>query len=107
VTIYTFTALDGPAGTNAIFPRGINGSGQIAGYYDSNSSEHGFLYSGGIYVTVDDPFSARSGTSGSDANGINDAGQVVGKNCALMSQMGHSCRTKAGSSFARCPLYLR
>src|SRR5262249_4045185 len=78
MTVYTFTTLDGPAGTNATFARGINGSGQIVGYYDSNGSERGFIYSGGTYTPLDDPLSARGGTSGTDGDGINDAGQVVG-----------------------------
>jgi probable HAF family extracellular repeat protein len=78
MSIYILTTLDGPAGTNATFARGINGSGQIVGYYDNNGSEHGFIYSGGTYTTLDDPLSARGGTSGTDGDSINDAGQVVG-----------------------------
>ena len=34
--------------------------GQIVGYYiDSSGTEHGFLYSGGTYTTLDDPLGAK------------------------------------------------
>jgi probable HAF family extracellular repeat protein/autotransporter-associated beta strand protein len=55
----------------------INGAGQIVGYYfDSSNSgySHGFLYSNGSYLTIDDPL----GTHGTRLTGINDAGQIVG-----------------------------
>ena len=41
---------------------------------DSSGLEHGFLYSGGTYTTLDDPL----GTEGTFASGINNAGQIVG-----------------------------
>jgi probable HAF family extracellular repeat protein len=55
---------------------GINDAGQIVGYYfdDASGHQHGFLYSGGIYITLDDP----SATNGTFAQGINNAGQIVG-----------------------------
>ena len=43
-------------------------------YIDSSGTLHGFLDSGGIYTTLDDPLGAK----GTVANGINDAGQIVG-----------------------------
>ena len=50
-------------------------------YVDSGGTSHGFLYSGGTYTTLTDPF-AISGdpnhTNGTVAFGINDAGQIVG-----------------------------
>jgi probable HAF family extracellular repeat protein len=36
---------------------------------------HGFLYSGGKWVTLDDPLAANASTA---ANSINNAGQIVG-----------------------------
>jgi len=54
--IYPYTTLDDPSGTLGTFARGINTSGQIAGYYvDSSNSSHGFLLSGGTYTALDDP----------------------------------------------------
>jgi probable HAF family extracellular repeat protein len=53
---------------------GINNAGQIAGaYYDSNGNGHGFLYTNGVFKTIDDPNGVET-----FANGINNAGQIVG-----------------------------
>ena len=35
---------------------------------------HGYLYNGGTYTAIDDPL----GTNGTYAQGINDAGEIVG-----------------------------
>jgi len=40
-------------------PGGINDSGQIVGRYQDPGGLHGFLYSGGNYVTLDDPVAPR------------------------------------------------
>ena len=53
---------------------GINDAGQIVGDYEDSTGEHGFLYSGGTYTTLNDPL----GTDGTFASGINDAGHIVG-----------------------------
>jgi probable HAF family extracellular repeat protein len=77
----TYTPLDHPlAGARGTVATGINGSGQIVGYYyDSANTIHGFVRTpdskfGGIYTSLDDPL----GTFGTGAQGINDAGQIVG-----------------------------
>jgi hypothetical protein len=50
----------------------INASGQIVGdYYDGG--EHGFLYSGGVYTTID-----VSGSVDTEPRSINDSGQIGG-----------------------------
>jgi probable HAF family extracellular repeat protein len=79
----TYTTLDDPLAANEFnnpfgptgtIAEGINGAGQIVGYYaDSNGDEHGFLYNGGIYTTIDDP-----GAFDTTAFGINKNGHVVG-----------------------------
>ena len=76
MTTYTYTTLgDGTYGTSAL---GINDAGQIVGYYLLSSFGQnigrGFLYSGGIYTTLDDPLA----TDGTAAQGINATGQIVG-----------------------------
>ena len=43
-------------------------------YYDSSCGARLPLYSGGTYITLDDPL----GTGGTYAYGINDVGQIVG-----------------------------
>jgi len=54
---------------------GINDAGQIVGRYeDVNLKTHGFLYSNGGYISLDDPLAPDITL----AFGINDAGQIVG-----------------------------
>jgi probable HAF family extracellular repeat protein len=73
-TSFTFATFDVPSAT-ATFGEGINSAGQIVGYYSySMGSPHGFLYSGGVYTTFDDPL----GYGGTVGLGINDSGQIVG-----------------------------
>jgi len=68
--------LNDPLGANETDALGINDKGQIVGtYVDSNGVEHGFLYSNGIYTTLNDPL---AGSKGTVAFGINDKGQIVG-----------------------------
>ena len=72
----TFVTLDNPAGNNTD-ARGINDAGQIVGFYaDPSGNQHGFLYSGGSFINVDDPLAGSTGTT--ILKGINDAGQIVG-----------------------------
>src|SRR5437899_8917343 len=74
--VYTYTTLDDPSAVGAnTFAYGINDTDQIVGVYpDASNKGHGFLYSGGIYTTLDDP----SATNGTFVRGINAAGQIVG-----------------------------
>ncbi|MGO9018060.1 MAG: hypothetical protein ACLQVJ_06875 [Syntrophobacteraceae bacterium] len=54
---------------------GINNNGQIVGYYKGEGgTTHGFVESGGVFTTLDDPLAS----SATVATGINDNGQVVG-----------------------------
>jgi probable HAF family extracellular repeat protein len=54
----------------------INDAGQIVGNYaDANFNNHAFLFSGGVYTTIDDPLATFS----TQALGINDLGQIVGR----------------------------
>ena len=63
------------------FAYGINNSGQVVGEFSTGSSypsgfgtRHAFLYSGGSMLDL----GTLSGGTSSDANGINNLGQVVG-----------------------------
>jgi probable HAF family extracellular repeat protein len=73
----TFTDLPAPSGTAPLSAEAmdINNAGQIVGFYQSQSPNHGFLYKGGVYTTLDDP---SAGPSGTIAYGINNNGQIVG-----------------------------
>lgn len=71
---FTYQTIDFPGATSTL-ALGINNSGQIVGGYQlPDGSRHGFLYSGGIFTTLDDP----NATSGSEATGINNLGRIVG-----------------------------
>jgi uncharacterized membrane protein len=71
---YTFTTIDVSGAThNAAL--GINGCGQIVGWYlDASGEGHGYLLDKGQFITVDVP-----GATGTQANGINLHGQIVGQ----------------------------
>ena len=60
-------------GAQSTYPFGINDGGQIVGWYALNTGNHGFLYSGGSFTSVDYP-----GALSTYANGINNSGQIVG-----------------------------
>src|SRR5262249_27763159 len=53
--------------------RGINACGQIVGEYVDGGTTHGYLLSGGSYLTLDPP-----GSTFTRAVGINASGQIVG-----------------------------
>src|SRR5262249_46581748 len=53
---------------------GINNAGQVVGFADVSDQRHGFVYSGGTFMTIDGPL-AQGRT---EAHGINDSGQIVG-----------------------------
>jgi probable HAF family extracellular repeat protein len=72
--VNVYTPLDDPLASTATGALGINGAGQIVGYYTHASGTHGFLESGGTYTTLDDP----SATAGTYATGINGMGQIAG-----------------------------
>jgi probable HAF family extracellular repeat protein len=66
-------------GSSVSLANAINGSGEIAGWnsYDSNPNfdPQAFLYSNGSMQNINSPSLFPSGT---EANGINNAGEVVG-----------------------------
>jgi probable HAF family extracellular repeat protein len=78
---YLFTTIDVP-GASSDNASGINDSGQIVGSFtDANNWTHGFLYSGGSFTTIDYPNTSKNSSGffgGTEANGINNSGQVVG-----------------------------
>lgn len=71
---YNYTTLDNPIALDT-HPTAINNNGQVVGYYDDATGSHGFVYSGGIYTTLDNP-DAIPGTT--YLTGINNSRQVVG-----------------------------
>jgi probable HAF family extracellular repeat protein len=75
---YVFTTLNDPivvpyAGDTWAY--GINNKGQIVGLFEGGPApgRGGFLYSGGVYTTINDPLGALN-----SAVGINAKGQIAG-----------------------------
>ena len=55
--------------------RGINDLGQLVGFYqDSNGTDHGYVWTGKAFTTIDYPGAALT-----FVEGINSAGQIVGR----------------------------
>ena len=69
-----FTTIDPPGSFNT-HPLSVNDAGQVVGYYFDSIGEHGFLYSGGTYTTLDQPSGIGYFTVAYD---INNSGQIVG-----------------------------
>jgi uncharacterized membrane protein len=71
-----FAHLDYPGALDT-YPSGINSRGDIVGNWDTDQSTvgHGFWFSRGQIVSIDDPDAVPDGTA---ANGINARGQIVG-----------------------------
>jgi hypothetical protein len=73
--VYTFNPFDDPSGfTGTTEAFGVNDADQIVGSYQNATGIHGFLESGGTFITLDDPLA----TDSTVARGINGAGQIVG-----------------------------
>src|SRR2546421_10497469 len=74
--VNVFNTFDDPlASTGTTQAFGVNDADKIVGsYLDANSKSHGFLYSGGTFITLNDPFA----TFGTFAFGINATDQIVG-----------------------------
>lgn len=75
-----FTTIDPPFSTTgntatAASATGINGRGQIVGFYlDDSGNQRAFLRDGADYTAIDFP-----GASATQAFGVNDAGYIVGQ----------------------------
>ena len=57
------------------YANGINNSGEFVGTYTSQYNSGGFMNSGGVYTTLNDPTGLAGTTT---PHGINDSGQIVG-----------------------------
>jgi len=70
----TYTQIDVPNGINGTFVQGTDSIGDLVGsYIDVDFNTHGFLFSGGVYTTIDYP-----GATYTLLTAINDVGQIVG-----------------------------
>src|SRR5262245_40467664 len=74
--VYTYSTFNDPfdrGGTTGAF--GVNDTNQIVGSFEgTDGGVHGFLESGGTYITLAPPLAVVS----TIARGINDLGQIVG-----------------------------
>jgi probable HAF family extracellular repeat protein len=69
----SYVNLDYPGVNFQTFPEAINKEGQIVGWYNDVSLDHGFLYSNGSFTALNDPSGGNTW-----ARGINDQGHIVG-----------------------------
>jgi len=76
-----FTPIIDPASPGYTRPMAIDDNGQIVG--TANSGDSGFLYSGGIFSQL-----AYPGATDTEANGINDSGEIVGLYIVLPNEHG-------------------
>jgi probable HAF family extracellular repeat protein len=60
---------------------GINELGQVVGYTDTDTGRATYLYADGQMVLLDTLLDPASGWTITDANGINDLGQIAGRAC--------------------------
>jgi hypothetical protein len=88
-TAITWTTIDFP-GSDATVVSGINTAGDMAGWYTSSGSTHGFVLSGGTFTTVD-YLSAVS----TQVIGINDNGDISGQ--YYDGHMSHAFLGQAGT----------
>jgi uncharacterized membrane protein len=73
--IHIFNTFDDPlAFTGTTIAFGVNDADQIVGAYQDATGFHGFLESGGIYTSLNDPLATQI----TRAFGINATGQIVG-----------------------------
>jgi len=69
------TALSFP-GATVTEALGLNNLGQVVGFYnDAMGNPHGFIFSGGVFTSIDDTAAPATQTT---INGINNFGQIVG-----------------------------
>ena len=74
-TVEAFGSVNFPGAIQQV-ANGVNDSGEIVGFYeDSSGVVHGYLESGGVFTTIDVPFSGATAT-GPEA--INNSGEIVG-----------------------------
>ena len=81
-----YASIYDPSAYSKTLAQGINGGGQVVGWYDTGLGALGFLYSGGNYTTIKDPLGDSTSrpfgfpitVNHTYAHGINDAGQIVG-----------------------------
>lgn len=69
-----YTTIDAPS-PSATLARGINNQGEVVGSYEDEHGSHGFLWTRGVFKTIDVPFAGAHDTG---ALGINSLGLVVG-----------------------------
>jgi probable HAF family extracellular repeat protein len=81
LTAACFTSISDPLGAEGTYVEGVNDAGEMVGVYiDGAGGHHGFLYSGGTFMTIDDPLG--TGVTGASPytvlDGINNLDQIVG-----------------------------
>jgi uncharacterized membrane protein len=100
-TAYNFTTVDFPGGTSTLL-LGLNNNGQMVGEQrDANGVFHSMLTDTRAFSTFDPPgFTGTSFPVISLANGINDAGEIVGGGIENNDNPGAQAYVKKGDAFS-------
>lgn len=75
------TDIGALSGGATSFAYGINNPGQVVGWFGDFGNPHAFLFEGGSFLDVNDLIDPASGWVVSEANAINDLGQIAGTAC--------------------------
>jgi probable HAF family extracellular repeat protein len=96
---YIFTQIDVP-GAAATFASGINNAGQVVGFFQDSTGDHGFLDTGGSFTQIDVP-----GASDTIPNGINTPGKSWGTSAIARATPTAFSTPAAASPKSMSPVY--
>lgn len=65
LTNQTYSTFSDPLGVNGTYAAGVSGANIVGFYIDANNLQHGFLYDGTTFTTVDDPLMGTAANQGS------------------------------------------
>ena len=71
--MFSYSTIADPSASDGTYAKGINNSGQIVGFSDDVSGNHGFLMTGSSFTPINVPVAISI-----QICGINNSGQIVG-----------------------------
>jgi len=80
----SYSTINDPLGVEGTFPNGISGKDIVGFYDDANGIQHGFLYDGNTFTTIDMPSSPDTNLAATDGTKIiGDTKPNTGSNIAF------------------------